>query len=284
MTYRVAAVQMDVAIGDPQTNWAALAERLATAAANGARLIVAPECVLTGYCFDHRDEAIEAAIPPSAPWWPAIIDACRRADAFLVLGYLATDDEGHALHNASSLIGPDGIVATYHKVHLPGLGVDRFVDRGTDGYAVHDAGDARVGLAICYDCSFPEPMRVLGLAGADIVALSTNWPVAASRTAVVVPPARSMENHYYFVAANRIGHERGFKFGGLSSICGPDGVVLASTDRDNDVSLYADMDLSLARNKTIRRSSHPDDVDAHVIDRDGDRRPEHYGRLTDPPQ
>jgi 5-aminopentanamidase len=113
------------------------------------------------------------------------------------------------------------MIASYRKVHLPHVGVDRWVDRGDRPYAVHQVGEARVGLAICYDCSFPEPMRRMGLAGADVIALPTNWPIAAARTAEIVPPARSMENHLYFVAANRVGTERGFQYCGLSSICGP---------------------------------------------------------------
>ncbi len=137
----------------------------------------------------------------------------------------------------------------------------------------------KVGLAICYDCSFPEPIRLLGLGGADIIALGTNWPVAASRTADLVPAARSMENHLFFVAANRVGKENGFQFCGRSSICGPDGKVFASVQDDREVMLLADIDPLLARNKKIERTP-----GAHVIDRFADRRPEFYKGLDSPNQ
>jgi predicted amidohydrolase len=114
-------------------------------------------------------------------------------------------------------------------------------------------------------------MRRMGLDGADIIALPTNWPIAAARTAEIVPPARSMENHLYFVAANRVGTERGFKYCGLSSICGPDGVELSRAKDDQPIALFAEVDLAKARNKRIERTP-----GAHVIDRFADRQPDFY--------
>ena len=154
-------------------------------------------------------------------------------------------------------------------------GIDRFVDRGDIPYQIHRAGNANIGMAICYDCSFPEPMRLLALEGADIITLGTNWPNGASRTAEVVPPARSMENHLFFAAANRVGEENGFGFCGCSSICGPDGIVLASTDRSDEQTLTAEIDLNLARNKRIERVP-----GKHVIHRFNDRRTEFYADLS----
>ena len=117
-------------------------------------------------------------------------------------------------------------------------------------------------------------MRVLALEGADIIALGTNWPRPAEHTADIVPPARSMENHLYFVAANRIGTENGFSFFGRSSICGPDGVVLAKSEDDQPCILYAEIDLTLARNKRIERTK-----GSHTIDRFADRQPQFYERI-----
>ena len=74
------------------------------------------------------------------------------------------------------LIGPEGVVASYRKVHLPFLGIDMFVTPGDRPFAVHGAGEVRVGMHICYDGSFPEAGRVMSLLGADLLALPTNWP------------------------------------------------------------------------------------------------------------
>lgn len=272
---RIAAAQFDVKLGDVETNIASAVRMIGQAAAAGANLVVLPECALSGYCFNSREEALPHGRSLDDLLWQRIAQACGVGPpTFAVIGFLESD--GEAIYNASALVGPSGVVASYRKVHLPHLGIDRFVDRGNRPYAVHQAGEIQVGLAICYDSSFPEPMRVLSLERADVIALATNWPMAAQRTAQIVPPARSMENHLYFVAANRIGRERDFRFCGMSSIYGPDGIELARAIGDEEVVLVADVDLQIARNKRIERTA-----GSHVIDRFADRRPEFYGKVTE---
>lgn len=270
----LACVQTDVQFAAVEANLRTVIDTLERLGRQQVELAVFPECMLTGYAFDSRSEAAAVAIGETGPEISEIIAASQRTGVALTLGTLLTDAD--RLFNAALLIDGSGIVGRYHKVHLPHLGVDRYVDRGEIPYQAYTlpSSGARVGMGICYDCSFPEAMRVLGLDGADIIALGTNWPVAAARTAEIVPPARSMENHLFFVAANRIGRERGFDFCGLSSICGPDGVELARAAAEPTV-LLADVDLEAARNKRIERTP-----GKHVIDRFADRRPEFYDRIT----
>ena len=56
--------------------------------------------------------------------------ACRRLGMHVARGLL--EREGDVLHNAAVLVGPDGLVGTYRKSHLPFLGVDRFVTPGDE--------------------------------------------------------------------------------------------------------------------------------------------------------
>lgn len=268
----LACVQTDVAFADFEANLRQAVEKISQAADQRADLVVFPECMLTGYAFDSRQEAWPHGVALDDPAFGTLAQAAAAGNLHLTIGFLETD--GNHLFNAAALIGPQGIVGHYRKVHLPQLGVDRFVDPGDGPYRTLAAGDVNVSLAICYDSSFPEPMRVLGLAGADVIALGTNWPVAAARTAEIVPPARSMENHLFFVSANRIGTERGFRFYGRSAICGPDGIELARAAGDEETILYALMDVDQARNKRIERTP-----GKHVIDRFADRRPEFYGPI-----
>ncbi|MCO8124085.1 carbon-nitrogen hydrolase family protein [Stieleria sp. TO1_6] len=282
----IACVQSDVTFADPAANlnrvlaWMeTAAEKKKDCATEEADVVVFPECMLTGYAFGSRQHALEVALEIDDPIFQKLGQAARQWGQFVTLGFL--ESAAGRLYNSAVLIGPDGVVGCYRKIHLPHLGVDRFVDRGDQPYQTFAAatprrGRAQIGLAICYDASFPEPIRVLGLAGADIIALGTNWPVEAARTAQIVPSARSLENHLYFAAANRVGHENGFDFCGLSSICGPDGVVLAATDGDQETMLLAEIDLAVARNKRIERTA-----GTHIIDRFADRRPEFYGSITE---
>ena len=281
----IACVQSDVSLADPAANLSRVLDWMERASqppehAGGSDLVVFPECMLTGYAFDSRDEAFKSALETSDPVFAQIAQHANRLGQLVTIGFL--ERRGQQLFNAAALIGPDGIIGVYHKIHLPHLGIDRFVDPGTAGYQPVDAIDSRgesirIGLAICYDASFPEPSRVLALRGADVIALGTNWPVEANHTPEVLPPARSFENHLYFVAANRVGTENGFSFCGRSSICGPDGVLLAKSDDDQEVILFADVDLGIARNKEIVRTT-----ETHVIHRFNDRRPAYYTPIIEP--
>ena len=136
--YRIAAVQTNPQIGAVSHNRETLLERLGESARHGARLVVFPECALTGYGFESRAEAIECSEPIDGPSARAITEKCRSLGVWTIYGFLESD--GETLFNACALIGPDGPVATYRKVHLPYIGVDRFADPGDRPFAVHDAG------------------------------------------------------------------------------------------------------------------------------------------------
>ena len=276
----LSCVQSDVTFADVSANQDRVIAWLDRAAEQAAGLVVFPECMLSGYGFESREEAWGSALAIDDPRWQTLAAACRRSQPlYLVIGFLelaAGADGSKKLYNAAARVGPEGVLGSYRKVHLPQLGVDRWVDRGDRPYAIHQAGEARIGMAICYDSSFPEPMRVLGLAGADVITLPTNWPIAAARTAEIVPLARSMENHLFFVAANRVGRERGFRYCGRSSISGPDGVELARAEGDAETLLFAEVDLQQARSKRIERTP-----GAHVIDRFADRQPAFYGAIIE---
>jgi predicted amidohydrolase len=273
--WTIAAVQTDVRLGDRAHNLATVRAKLRTAAGRGAKLVVFPECALPGYCFTSRDEALAAAEPLPGPATAALADDCRALGVWAVVGLLERD--GDKLYNAAALVGPGGSAAGYRKAHLPCLGVDRFTDRGDRPFAVHDLGGLRVGLTICYDSSFPEPSRVLALAGADLIVLPTNWPPEAERTARLLVPARALENRVYYAAVNRVGEERGFRFIGLSRIADVTGDLLAASESADETILYAEIDPERARRKRIVNIP-----GEYEVDRVHDRRPELYRPITDP--
>ena len=89
-------------------------------------------------------------------------------------------------------------IGTYRKTHLPFLGVDRFTVPG-DELPVFDTPLGRIGLEICYDLRFPEATRTLALAGADIVAHPTAFPVEARIQTELITVARAAENRIYLL-------------------------------------------------------------------------------------
>ncbi len=273
--FRVAAVQTAPHIGEVSRNREMILARLRESASLGARLVVFPECALTGYGFDSRDEARVFAEPRDGPSTRAVAADCRRMGVWAIFGFLESD--GDRLFNACSLIGPDGAVATYRKVHLPFLGIDRFADPGDRPFAVHDAGGLRVGMHICYDAAFPETGRILSLLGADLLVLPTNWPTHSESAAEHMMATRALENVVYAMAVNRVGEERGFRFIGRSSIVSPAGQILSSASPDCEEILFADIIPALARQKRLIRVP-----GKHEVDRIADRRPKFYDPIVMP--
>jgi predicted amidohydrolase len=272
-TWKIAAVQMDCTIAEKAKNLDAIRARLHEAAGNGAQLVIFPECILPGYCYESKAEAWPHAEPIVGPSIQALAHDCAKLGVHTVVGLLESDAD--QLFNACTLIGPKGVVANYRKIHLPFLGVDRFTTPGDAPFAVHDIDGLRIGMNICYDGSFPESARCLMLLGADLIVLPTNWPTGAISTAKTLIPSRAMENHVYYAAVNRIGTERGFRFIGMSRILGCTGEFLAVSENDEPTILYADIDPERARNKHLIIS--PGKYELHRL---RDRRPAMYQAIV----
>lgn len=285
---KIACVQMDVALSDVEENLNRIQTLAGQAASQGAELVVFPECAITGYCFESKDEAMSFAADVPGKHTDKVHGICRDLNVSIVVGSL--ERAGDHLYNVALCVGPEGLIGSYRKTHLPALGVDHFTKHGastngtsidgsrksdsTEAYQIFVVGSVRVGMLICYDASFPEASRILALKGADVIVLPTNWPPGAEPTADYVINARASESKVYYLAASRIGHERGFDFIGKSKICDVHGNTLAFANHREAEILYAEIDPELARDKTIYRAA------GHSINRFKDRRPELYGDLT----
>lgn len=276
-TWTVAGVQMDCRRGDLPANLANVRARLREAAGRGAKLVAFPECVLSGYCFDSLEEAWPHAEPVPGPATRALAADCRELGVWAVVGMLERDEPGRRLFNAAVLVGPDGQLFGYRKIHLPFMGVDRFAAPGDRPFAVHDLGGLRVGLNVCFDGSFPESARVLAVLGADLVVLPTNWPTGARPVVCHLVQGRALENHIYYLAVNRAGAEGGFRFLGQSRLVEPTGELLAASADDTETIILGEVDPAKARQK--RRVLIPG---VYEVDRFSGRRPEMYGPLCEP--
>ena len=272
---RIAGVQHDIKIGDVEGNLNSIERWFKEARSNKAEIVVFPECAVTGYCFDSLEEARNYAenIPGDAT--SRMQSMCVEFGGYIVAGMLEIAPKG-GVYNALVLIGQEGIVSSYRKIHLPYLGVDRFSTFGDAEFAVDEVEGIKVGLNICYDSGFPESARVLSLLGAELIILSTNWPPPALCVAEYVIRTRALENGVYYIAVNRVGVENGNEFIGTSSICAPNGDVIALAGKDEEIIIYADIDPEVARQKLRIHDGHN-----HMVDRIADRRPEMYRSLTE---
>ncbi|WP_307276697.1 carbon-nitrogen hydrolase family protein [Labrys wisconsinensis] len=246
---KIAVAQIGSVRGAALQNAETVAGWLERAAADGCAFVAFPECGLTGYVFHDRAGLAGAAIPASGPEVALIVETCRRLAIHTVVGLFERD--GERVYNTALLIGPQGVVGSHRKRHLPFLGGDRFADEpGGIEPSVFDTPVGKIGIAICYEIRFPEVVRTLVLSGAEIVVLPTNWPAQSHILADLFTPVRAAENFVYFLAANRNDTEDRSEFMGSSQIVDPTGHVLVHAGTQTGL-FAAEVDLNRSRDKRI---------------------------------
>jgi N-carbamoylputrescine amidase len=248
----IACVQMEPVVGSKQANVDKSARLIEEAAGRGATLVVLPELANSGYVFETREEAFEASEPvpggPTCERWAAL---AAKYKLHIVAGICERD--GHRLYNSAVVIGPQGYVGTFRKVHLWG-NENLFFEPGNLGFPVFATPIGRIGVGICYDGWFPETYRLCALQGADIVCVPTNWvPIpgqAEGREAManILCMAAAHSNSIFIAAADRVGVERGQPFEGQSVIVSYTGWPVAGpASRDKEEIILAEVDLGEAR-------------------------------------
>lgn len=275
---RIAVCQPALTVGAAPANRATARAAIERAARDGARLVVLPELTPSGYVFSGKAEARALAEPLTGPSVSEWIELAGRHD-LLIVGGLCELDEADAVRNSAVLVDAGGVRAVYRKAHLWADERDCFVP-GDAAPPVVDTPIGRIGLLICYDCEFPEWVRIPALAGADILALCTNWPAEAAAPAgerhhlIVNVQAAAYVNKVFIAVADRCGTERGVSWVGGSTIIGQDGYPLAGPVLANRPAvLTAACDVRLARDKGVGPRN-----DIHA-----DRRTDLYaGLATDP--
>jgi predicted amidohydrolase len=275
---KTAVGQFDVQLGDVDANIAAATRLADAAAAQGADLVVLPEMATAGYAFADRDELSRYAEPASQERLGRALTAWAELAArhrMHIAGGFPESADG-AFYNSAALLGPEGIIGVYRKVHLFYLEKDLF-QPGDLGFPVFDLPFGRVGLQVCYDTFFPEAARSLVLSGAELICTPGNFVTNFRRRvydergytqADVSSMGIAAQNQVYVALADRIGTEREIGFIGASIIVGWDGWPLAGpASADAEELLVAEMDLAEATRKRQRNPRN------HAI---GDRRPEQY--------
>jgi predicted amidohydrolase len=272
---RVACQQIAPAVGDLEGNTRLAREAVREAVAAGARLVVLPELCTSGYVFESAEEARSCAEPADGPALRAWAEEAARGDAVVVGGFCELGED-ETLYNSAAVVDGGGVLGVYRKVHL----WDReqlFFEPGRECAPVLETRAGRIGVCVCYDLNFPETARGLALAGADVVAVPTNWPDFGRPEderpiEITLAMATAHVNHVFVAACDRCGPERGIEWTGGSVICDEWGWRLAGPLEGYGAGLLvADCDFALARDKAWNERN-------DVL---GDRRPELY-RLGEP--
>jgi predicted amidohydrolase len=272
---KIAGMQMEPAILDKERNLTRSLELIEAAAQEGAQLVVFPECCLSGYVFSSLEEALPITETVPGPSTEKIMNSCRKLNLHVVIGLLEKDKGKY--YNTSAFIGPSGLIGKYRKLHLPYIGIDRFLNHGDMPLEVYDTDIGNIGLGICYDLDFPEHSRVLTLLGAEIIVTITNWPEGIEIIPEHIIPTRVRENRVHNIAINRVGEERGVRFFGKSRIFDCTGALLAEGKPYHEDILHAEIIPAQAREKY--QVMIPGELEIDIIK---DRRPEFYGKLVEP--
>lgn len=248
---RVGVLQFEPVRGDKQANFKKIDKLCKNASLD---LLVLPELATTGYLFSSKEELSHLAeVFPGGKTSVFLKGLARSIGGHLVCG--VAEKEEKLAYNSAVLFGPEGHIGTYRKVHLFYQDKGLF-EPGNLGFPVFDLGETKVGILVCFDWIFPESARSLALGGAEIICHPANLVLPYCPAAVVT---RAIENHVYYLLANRIGEEEKgaekLRFIGQSRIIDVKGEVLASLGKEEKL-ITAQIDPSLARDKLVTVGNH----------------------------
>ncbi|MNZ49867.1 (R)-stereoselective amidase [compost metagenome] len=237
---RLALYQCPPGPNDVTGNLRRLEQAAQEAAQQGADLLVCPEMFTSGYNIG-AERVAALAEPTDGATADAVALLAREIGIGILYGYPERAANG-AIYNSVQLIDRHGQHhANYRKTHLYGE-LDRSQFSASDtAPAVFELDGWRIGLLICFDVEFPEAVRSLALAGADLVLVPTANMRPYEFVANVVVPCRAYENQVFLAYANFDGKEGELDYCGLSCIVAPDGEVLARADQPEQV-LFAELD------------------------------------------
>ncbi len=273
-SYRVAAIQFEPTLGEKEKNVTRLLQLVEEAATHGAKLLVLPEIATTGYCWLSRSEIAASVEPIPGPTTNRFQQLATAHSCYIALSLPEVDPRTNVYYNSMVLLGPQGLVGTYRKIHSF-ISDPRWARDGDLGMPVWDTPLGRLSGLICMDAMYFEAARIPALHQADVLLFPTNWLDEKSPSSWWM--ARAFENGVYFIAANRYGEERGVQFSGGSCVLNPDGSIQAYLDNGEGI-VYGEVNLAQCRHK--RWGGQSTNKNADSGDRLADRRPEEYALLT----
>lgn len=218
---KVAAVQMR-STADLADNVERMRGFIRKCASEGARIVVFPECALSGYfekvILDLQADQINAAEQK-------VRDECRDSKVYAIIG-MPYRQNGN-LFNSATVIGPDGkVIERYHKIQL----AERWPDPG-DHLSVFRIDGQLCSIIICHDERYPELVRLPVLAGARVIFyISHESPVTQEKK---IGPyraqiqARAVENGVFIVQSNAPANADATGSHGQSRIIAPDGNIIS---------------------------------------------------------
>jgi predicted amidohydrolase len=223
---RLSALQMQTAGADPAANLARIETAAHEAARAGATLLVTPELGITSY--GGGEDILTLAEPADGAIVARLGEIARETGVALVGGF--AEKAGSAVYNSAIYTDGSGKPSVYRKSHLYGDYERGLFTPEKPSTCLFEHCGMTLGMLICYDVEFPENVRRLAQAGAEMILVPTATPMGASGTFIAekMIPVRAFENQIFIAYVNNIGRDGDFDYAGRSVIAAPDGTALAT--------------------------------------------------------
>ena len=263
---RIALAQVNATVGDLDGNAELIVEWTRRAAARGARVVVFPEMMLTGYPVEDlalRASFVEASIA-GLHAVAARLAAEDLGGIAVVTGYLdrradlapRTGLPAGAPLDAAALLHAGRVVITSAKHHLPNYGVfdefRYFVPGNTlpvFRLATEGGESVEVAIAICEDLwQDGGPVAACRRAGAGLLVVPNASPYERGKDDVRLDLCvrRAREAGAALAYANMTGGQDELIFDGDSILVAADGALLARGPQFEEALVVADLDLPAA--------------------------------------
>jgi predicted amidohydrolase len=233
--------------GKRRENLKAVADAVANVSLD---LLVLPELFNTGYLFTAKQDLVELAEPVPGPTTLFLQEITARKQMFIVHGIAERHHD--KFYNSAVLLGPDGVRAVYRKAHLF-LEEKLYFAPGDTPFTVHQVGNAKIGILVCFDYWFTEAVRQLALQGAQIICHPSNLVLPGYGQQVT--RVRAMENRIFWALCNRTGKDvregRELSFTGESQIVSPQGEILARANQEETRLQIVEIEPKAADDKRI---------------------------------
>ena len=264
--FKVAVAQVNPITFDMKACVSKVCDYVDIAADKGAEVVVFGEMCIGGYpawrphilkygddtFFQKESEwpsknlfKISETIP--GPSIEKLSKKAKDQNVFIITGFAESDPKlTGTIYNTAVIIGRDGsIIGKHRKLHIGSLELAYWKKGDIDDVKVFQTPLAKFGLAICYDCLFPEYTRLLDLMGEEIqcqrYATSAGYEVFSN----CYPLARAMEGGVFVLSSCLVGKDEltGFEYAGESQIVDPFGRILAKAKPGAEDIILAELNL-----------------------------------------
>lgn len=233
----VAVLQMDAGEPDPLDR---LVRAVGEAAEGGASLLVAPELATSGY--GAGDALAAMAETADGDGLARLARRVEETGVALVAGFPERRSGG--IVNAAAVLRPSERPVVYGKAQLYGDYERAHFSAVPVETTLVRVGRLTVGVLVCFDVEFPEHVRRLAAAGADLVAVPTALPdqPGSDFIAEKLVPVRAFENQVFVAYADWAGRDARFGYAGRSCLIAPDGTELIRAPRRGGFLAVADVE------------------------------------------